>query len=149
MPAEPTIAAGQNQHQPSRGITTISLISKIGSMPSQNQHQPSRGITTIVDGQLTDDANRPESTSTQSRDYNQSHQDYSPFPTGARININPVEGLQLPVYNIVSQISLCQNQHQPSRGITTVTCEDLLSRKCGQNQHQPSRGITTCAVGGR
>ncbi len=85
--------SGQNQHQPSRGITTV--LRSLASCPlsSQNQHQPSRGITTLpLAVSMRGDV--PESTSTQSRDYN--------LPTSwswrksnrARININPVEGLQ-------------------------------------------------------
>ncbi len=86
--------AGRNQHQPSRGITTISLISKVGLFIRRNQHQPSRGITTLsyiltpsaLTGRNQHQPSRgittfvvtcfdcrlwkPESTSTQSRDYN-------------------------------------------------------------------------------
>ena len=65
---------GQNQHQPSRGITTRFSRSVIrhrrGTVTSQNQHQPSRGITTGVGVALISAARLPESTSTQSRDYN-------------------------------------------------------------------------------
>ena len=61
---------GRNQHQPSRGITTADALASMTDHDRRNQHQPSRGITTAS---LL--ANRisicgPESTSTQSRDYN-------------------------------------------------------------------------------
>ncbi len=138
-PAKPC----QNQHQPSRGITTLFLSKSCSLKFGQNQHQPSRGITTTCGDTQGKRSTRPESTSTQSRDYNyrrclwrnghgqpeststQSRdynlqypyynlltkkpeststqsRDYNAHPhyllvssIKARININPVEGLQL------------------------------------------------------
>ena len=112
-------SAGQNQHQPSRGITTstlrifaLGLLARININPveglqlvaktfvrvgsrCQNQHQPSRGITTNRWAHTASTPSWPESTSTQSRDYNFAVVCSVPFLTIARININPVEGLQL------------------------------------------------------
>ncbi len=113
----------------------------------------------------------PESTSTQSRDYNWTRQEAGIYPVYARININPVEGLQPSIWPIMavwiwrpeststqsrdynccptmpSSTSPCQNQHQPSRGITTGASQASRGNGMSQNQHQPSRGITTSQPG--
>ena len=110
---------------------------------SQNQHQPSRGITTDTFHKPTNSLNEPESTSTQSRDYNLWTSDLPSLPRGARININPVEGLQQKLNTLIPLALSSQNQHQPSRGITTAMPPTMISWLSGQNQHQPNRGITT------
>ncbi len=158
--------ASRNQHQPSRGITTlldtftaiefyagininpVAGLQLLGSSPSieqltagininpvaglqqekgqkwfcqspcRNQHQPSRGITTVDDHVHHASNAMPESTSTQSRDYN--------F-----------------VYVTSVNVDIRRNQHQPSRGITTNLTRLSLLGEPSRNQHQPSRGITT------
>ena len=60
----------RNQHQPSRGITTFSCRICQPLRRRRNQHQPSRGITTAHECECSRKVSRPESTSTQSRDYN-------------------------------------------------------------------------------
>ncbi len=65
------------------------------------------------------DGLQPESTSTQSRDYNSCSVSTSCRTPAAGININPVAGLQLPVAASIARTASGRNQHQPSRGITT------------------------------
>ncbi len=84
----------------------------------------------------------PESTSTQSRDYNKIVAHDPGIGFYARININPVAGLQQILYEAGFKV-VGQNQHQPSRGITTRSRQWQRYGCERQNQHQPSRGITT------
>ncbi len=86
---------------------------------SRNQHQPSRGITTFLRLACDRPICQPESTSTQSRDYNMMPRHFL-FP-----QIKPEStSTQSRDYNNFSRrlrgLLPCRNQHQPSRGITTV-----------------------------
>ena len=70
---------------------------------------------------------QPESTSTQSRDYNNQKGILSLTLLHAGININPVAGLQQLLYARLILSHLCRNQHQPSRGITTWAVEGMAA----------------------
>ena len=109
----------RNQHQPSRGITTYLAVLFPQELRCRNQHQPSRGITTAAVSWAPVQS-APESTSTQSRDYNFSSSLFLPFRILAGININPVAGLQHPLLRIRVSWRKSRNQHQPSRWITTA-----------------------------
>ncbi len=120
----PDCLISQNQHQPSRGITTRSSPANRSPRTRQNQHQPSRGITTFFSSRTDTAGNAwPESTSTQSRDYN----------NGEIINDGVASepestSTQSRDYNLTERQARWitvrrQNQHQPSRGITTASCD--------------------------
>ncbi len=85
----------------------------------QNQHQPSRGITTMVRGAKFQALGQPESTSTQSRDYNNT------------------------AWITKLTCALPESTSTQSRDYNLNTSSDSSKRMSGQNQHQPSRGITT------
>ena len=89
-------------------------------LAGRNQHQPSRGITTTHRRQRRRRAYQPESTSTQSRDYNTADDPYVGVDLDAGININPVAGLQHRRNGNYRRNMQRRNQHQPSRGITTI-----------------------------
>ncbi len=87
-------------------------------------------------------ASGPESTSTQSRDYNTTTDALLIKSCRARININPVEGLQQQAQSGYSQSRQPESTSTQSRDYNWQFA--MLGRmKQRQNQHQPSRGITT------
>ncbi len=193
----PSLDRSQNQHQPSRGITTWqqAALHRLRT-GSQNQHQPSRGITTITPPNTSWPICPPESTSTQSRDYNpcealtigeagKARININPVAglqheasgrirvaDRARININPVAGLQPRSVRIAGSMAPFARINinpvaglQPSQGLlrrtgsrtpesTSTQSRDYNFQPAdphgagirSQNQHQPSRGITTLLV---
>ncbi len=85
----------QNQHQPSRGITTVMIAILFPGRRARININPVEGLQPISVRSKVLKPPRPESTSTQSRDYNLLLRGLPAQVPRARININPVEGLQL------------------------------------------------------
>ncbi len=112
----------QNQHQPSRGITTIRAPHpRRRAVLSQNQHQPSRGITTI-----------PVSISNLRNSSQNQHQ--------------PSRGITTNVYSDGSGQSARQNQHQPSRGITTTSSKRIAPFFLARININPVEGLQRQAL---
>ncbi len=134
--------SSQNQHQPSRGITTDEAKWVSGQSGCQNQHQPSRGITTRDGGNVRivrlARININPVEGLQHAWYSGSR-----MQPHARININPVEGLQPQLKESGVDGRTARININPVEGLQLVILHRHSGVRPGQNQHQPSRGITT------